>query len=96
MASRIKHKSTPGLPCELTGLLHQTFTAVMQDGSIYELERRIARPGGSVRWVYDRAQPFFDIEGKLVRYVGAALDITERKQAEQALRQAQAASKAVD
>ncbi|MBP1742228.1 MAG: multi-sensor hybrid histidine kinase [Deltaproteobacteria bacterium] len=36
--------------------------------------------------MYDRAHPYFDQNGKLVRYVGATLDITERKRAEEALR----------
>jgi PAS domain S-box-containing protein len=69
-------------------LLHQTFSAAMQSGSLYELEHRIVRPDGSVRWVYDRAYPHFDQNGKLVRYVGATLDITDRKRAEEALRKA--------
>jgi PAS domain S-box-containing protein len=37
--------------------------------------------------VYDRAYPYFDADGSLLRYVGATLDVTERKQAEDALRQ---------
>jgi PAS domain S-box-containing protein len=69
-------------------LLHETFTKAMQSGSIYELEHRIVRPDGSVRWVYDRAQPYFDENRNLLRYVGATLDITARKQAEEALRKA--------
>jgi signal transduction histidine kinase len=69
-------------------LLHQVFTAAMQNRSVYELEHRIVRPDGSVRWVYDRAHPYFDQNGKLVRYVGATLDITERKRAEEDLRKA--------
>ena len=71
-------------------LLHETFTKAMQSGSIYELEHRIVRPDGSVRWVYDRAHPYFDDNGDLLRYVGATLDITERKLAEEALRESEA------
>ena len=71
-------------------LLHATFTKAMQSGAIYELEHRIVRPDGSVRWVYDRALPHFDENRNLVRYVGATLDITERKEAEAALRNEQA------
>jgi len=63
------------------GLLHGTFTKAIQSGSVYELEHRIVRPDGSVRWVYDRAQPYFDADGKLARYIGTTLDITERKRA---------------
>ena len=48
------------------------------------------RPDGSVRWVYERARPYFDDNGNLLRYVGATLDITERKLAEQALRESEA------
>ncbi|MDS4069504.1 MAG: PAS domain S-box protein, partial [Candidatus Competibacter sp.] len=70
-------------------LLHETFTEAMQGGAIYELEHRIVRPDGSVRWVYDRAHPYFDEKGDLLRYVGATLDITERKQAEEALRESE-------
>jgi PAS domain S-box-containing protein len=66
-------------------LLHETFMTAMQGGAIYELEHQIVRPDGSVRWVYDRAHPYFDEKGNLLRYVGATLDITERKRAEQAL-----------
>ena len=69
-------------------LLHQTFMAAMEGESVYELEHRIVRPDGGVRWVYDCAHPYFDRNGKLIRYVGATLDITERKRAEEALRKA--------
>ncbi len=71
-------------------LLHETFTNAMQSSSVYEFEHRIVRPDGSVRWVHDRAQPYFDPHGNLVRYVGTTLDITERKQADQAVRESEA------
>ena len=46
------------------------------------MEHRIVRPDGTVRLVHDRAQPYFDSTGSLVRYVGATVDVTERRQAE--------------
>jgi PAS domain S-box-containing protein len=70
-------------------LLHQTFMAAMQNQSVYELEHRIVRPDGSIRVVYDRANPYFDENGKLVRYIGATLDITDRKHAEEELRKSE-------
>jgi PAS domain S-box-containing protein len=70
-------------------LLNQTFGAALQSHSVYELEHRIIRPDGSIRWVFDRAKPYFDQSGKLVRYVGATLDITQRKLAEEALKKSE-------
>jgi PAS domain S-box-containing protein len=69
--------------------LHQSFSAALASRSVYELEHRIVRPDGSVRWVYDLAHPYYDADGELVRYIGTTLDITERKQAELELRRYQ-------
>jgi PAS domain S-box-containing protein len=71
-------------------LLHETFSHAMETGSVYELEHRIVRPDGSVRWVYDRAHAHVDEDGRLLRYVGATLDITERKASELALLESEA------
>ena len=46
----------------------------------YEIEYRIVRPDGEVRWIEDRATPIE--EGDVVRIVGVATDVTERKRAE--------------
>jgi PAS domain S-box-containing protein len=67
-------------------LLHETFSKALRNGAMYELEHRIVRPDGSVRWVHDRAHPRFDANGRLVRYVGSTLDITDRKRTEDRLR----------
>ena len=66
-------------------LLHRTFSSALEQAGIYELEHRIRRPDGTTRWVYDLARPYFDAAGQLVSYVGATLDITERKEAEERL-----------
>jgi PAS domain S-box-containing protein len=66
-------------------LLNDTFAAAMSSKSVYELEHRIVLPDGSVRYVYDLAHPYFDSNGELLRYVGATLDITERKKTEEAI-----------
>lgn len=50
----------------------------------FDMEYRIIRPDGTIRWFHDRTLP---IEGgRLRRYAGVATDITDRKQAEQAKR----------
>jgi PAS domain S-box-containing protein len=66
-------------------LLDETFRRAVEGRAVYEFEHRIVRPDGKVRVVYDRAHPYFDDEGELVRYVGATHDVTDRKQAEDKL-----------
>lgn len=53
----------------------------------WESEFRIIQPGGAVRWIHDRGYPVFDDAGRLCYLVGVAGDITERKDAEDALRE---------
>ncbi|HSO61368.1 MAG TPA: PAS domain S-box protein [Desulfobacterales bacterium] len=69
--------------------LHEAFSAALRNRAVYEQEHRIVRPEGRVRVLYERALPYFDENGKLVKYMGASLDITERKQAEEAVRAAE-------
>ena len=57
--------------------------AKQPEGS-YDETYRILRPDGSRRWIRDRAFPVRDEDGKVVRIVGIAEDITERTQAEEA------------
>ncbi|HEX2199194.1 MAG TPA: PAS domain S-box protein [Burkholderiales bacterium] len=54
----------------------------------YTEDFRVVWPDGTVRWLYARARVFFDAAGKPVRALGVNMDITERKQAEEALREA--------
>jgi PAS domain S-box-containing protein len=49
-------------------------------------EHRIVRKDGQTRWVRNTAVPHFDAQGKLLYYDGVIQDITDRKEAEDALR----------
>jgi len=51
----------------------------------FHLEYRIRRHDGSFHWLFDVGAPRFDAEGTFLGFVGSAVDITERKIAEQAL-----------
>jgi PAS domain S-box-containing protein len=57
----------------------------------YEVDYRVVRPDGSIRWVRDRAFPIRNDEGQVYRMAGITEDITLRKQAEDALRQSESA-----
>ena len=55
----------------------------------FDIEHRIVRRDGQVRWLTTRSQSFFEGEAtsrRLMRTIGAVLDVTERKQAEDELR----------
>jgi PAS domain S-box-containing protein len=54
----------------------------------YEIEYRIIRPDGAVRWIFGRGRVVRDGAGKPVRYSGVDIDITERKAAEAELAKA--------
>ncbi|HKQ63169.1 MAG TPA: PAS domain-containing protein [Candidatus Polarisedimenticolaceae bacterium] len=50
-----------------------------------ELEYRIVRPDGSVRWIHDRRFPLRDSTGRIECVAGVAADITDRKELESKL-----------
>jgi PAS domain S-box-containing protein len=60
----------------------------LQGKTEYSAEMRVRLPDGEVRWVMSKGRGFYDPEGKPVRMHGIALDVTERKRAEQEREQA--------
>lgn len=54
---------------------------------IFQLEHRVLRTDGSPGWTFSRAVPILDGEGNILEWFGAASDITQRKQIEEALHQ---------
>ena len=63
--------------------------AQLAHGREYRIEYRIQRPDGALRWIEDRSYPISDPAGTRKRAVGVAMDITQRRQLEAQLRQAQ-------
>lgn len=51
----------------------------------FEIEYRMRRHDGEYRWVLDRAAPMYSADRLFLGYVGACVEIHERKRAEQAL-----------
>ena len=49
----------------------------------FELQYRIVRPDGEVRWVRDKGFPVYDETGHIYRLAGIAEDITEKKLADE-------------
>ena len=65
------------------------YRALTGDVSSLDLEYRITRPGGEVRWVRARGFQVRDGANMLIRHVGIVTDITDRKHAETALRESE-------
>jgi len=55
-----------------------------------EIVYRIVRPDGAMRWIHERGVLIRDERGQVYRATGIADDITERKQAEEALQRSEA------
>ena len=53
------------------------------ESDIRDMEHRFRRADGSYLWLATRGTPQRDYTGKIVRYIGTSIDITERKHEEQ-------------
>ena len=61
----------------------------LESPAVREDEARIVRPDGSISWVLARTVPDFDETGRCVGHLASMLDISERKSAEDALRESE-------
>jgi PAS domain S-box-containing protein len=66
-----------------------TLDRAIAEKSDYEVEFRILLPDGSVKHIHTVGHPVLNASGDLAQFVGSSTDTTERKLAEEALRQAQ-------
>ena len=66
-----------------------TLDRAIAEKSEYEVEFRILLPDGSVKHIHTVGHPVLNASGHLAQFVGSSTDITERKLAEEALREAQ-------
>ena len=57
-----------------------------QVSGVYDVEYRILRPDGAMRWIRDRAFPVRNPQGEVHRIAGIAEDITERKKTREMLK----------
>jgi len=63
----------------------QSVIKTSEKGQEMNIEYRVCYPDSSVHWIMVRGQPLYNDKGEVIRYIGTAIDITERKLAENQL-----------
>ena len=77
-------------PPEHAARIEQEWRTALAAGSPFESEMRLRRADGEYRWHTVRRVPARDETGAIVRWYSVAVDIEERKGAEEALRRSEA------
>jgi PAS domain S-box-containing protein len=91
-SSRKPSKETWGevIHPEDRAVTEQSLEQAARNGTELDIEFRVAAADGAVRWLMAQGRPLRDSAGRMVRYVGIVLDITRRREAEEALRESEA------
>ena len=63
--------------------LESQVLAASKQGLPFRVEWRVRYADGSLHWLMSRGIPFMDTDGKVSRYVGIVIDITDLKEAQQ-------------
>jgi PAS domain S-box-containing protein len=67
--------------------VERSFAEANATHAAFSLEYRLRGRDGDYRWAIDAAAPWFDNKGAFLGYIGSVIDITDRKEAEEARRQ---------
>ncbi|MGA2730298.1 MAG: sigma 54-interacting transcriptional regulator [Terracidiphilus sp.] len=70
-------------------MIAESLERVRRERAELELDYRIIRPGGEIRNLHGVVHPVLGPSGDLVECVGSVIDVTERKQAEDSIRQSE-------
>lgn|GEM_PF-3975881 len=64
-------------------MVENSIKEILEGHKVHPIEHRIIRRDDKVIWVRNTIVPFYDDEGRLIRYDGLIEDISERKKAEE-------------
>lgn len=69
--------------------LDEAFARARAEGADYHMHYRVRRTDGSIRWIESQGKVQRNDDGKLVRIMGVMSDVTQRRQADEALLRAE-------
>jgi PAS domain S-box-containing protein len=67
------------------GVMLEAYERAIAGEARYDVDYRVLRPGGEIRYVHSEADVTWDADGRPLRMFGVLQDITDRKQAEERL-----------
>jgi two-component system, cell cycle sensor histidine kinase and response regulator CckA len=67
----------------------EVYTAAQAGRKAFQTEYRLRRHDGEYRWVLETAMPRFAAAGEFEGFIGSVIDISERRQAEEAVRESE-------
>jgi PAS domain S-box-containing protein len=68
----------------------ETFERAIRERADHKADFRTVLPDGTIKYIHLIGHPVFNASGDVVEFIGTTMDVTERKQAEEALHKAQA------
>lgn len=71
-------------------MIEEKIKATIEKNENYRVEHRVIHPDGNIRWMLEIGNVFNDKDGKAYRMLGMVQDITERKMADELLRNSEA------
>ena len=69
--------------------LQRAIGELLESGTSYELDIEVIGSGPSTKWAISRGEPMRDADGQIIGLRGTVQDITERKRADEALRESE-------
>jgi PAS domain S-box-containing protein len=76
-------------------LVAQAVESVLSGDKPYNIEYQIVTSSSIMRWAHSRGEVVFDEKGQPISMVGTVLDITDRKKAEEALRESESKHRSI-
>ncbi|MEW6068230.1 MAG: diguanylate cyclase [Nitrospirota bacterium] len=76
-------------------IVQSSINEILKGNRVSPIEHRIIRRDSAVIWIRNTIVPYYDKEGSLIRYDGLIEDITERKNAEEAMKESEEKIRAI-